>query len=68
VTNSSGFTTNSLLFDGTSWKTEKNMHTDTIRTEYRNRFNKAKGFHKNDLKASTGRMIKKMMVYDVEDL
>jgi len=35
----SGFQNNAQLFDETSWKTEKNTHTDIIRTEYRNRYN-----------------------------
>jgi hypothetical protein len=35
----SGFQANAQLFDETSWKTESNLHTDIIRTEYRNRYN-----------------------------
>ena len=34
--NSSGFTMNSTLFDGTTWSTEKNLHGDMYRTAYRN--------------------------------
>jgi hypothetical protein len=52
----SGFQANSQLFDETSWKTEKNTHTDIIRTEYRNRYNQAKPFHKSLLINSSGRM------------
>ena len=37
--NSSGFTMNSTLFDGTGWQPEKNLHTDQMRTIYRNQFN-----------------------------
>jgi hypothetical protein len=33
----SGYIGNSTLFDGTGWVTEKNLHTDMMRTEYRNR-------------------------------
>ena len=46
----SGFATAMNFFDGSTWKTEKNLHTDMIRTEYRNRFNKAKPFHKVHLR------------------
>jgi hypothetical protein len=35
----SGFYTAMNFFDGTTWRTEKNLHTDQVRTEYRNRFN-----------------------------
>lgn len=41
----SGFGQAMLQFDGTTWLPEKNLHTDIIRTEYRNRFNKSKSFH-----------------------
>lgn len=32
----SGFATAMTLFDGTTWVPEKNLHTDMIRTVYRN--------------------------------
>ena len=35
----SGFGTAMNFFDGSTWRTEKNLHTDMVRTEYRNRFN-----------------------------
>jgi hypothetical protein len=57
---------NSTLFDGTSWETEKNLHGDQFRTEYRNRFNQDKPFHKKVLNASPGKLKKKEMVYDRE--
>jgi hypothetical protein len=34
--NSSGFRANSNLFDGTGWLPEKNLHSDMLRTIYRN--------------------------------
>jgi hypothetical protein len=46
----SGFATAMTFFDGTTWVPEKNLHTDMIRTEYRNRFNKDKPFHKVELR------------------
>lgn len=52
----SGFQANSQLFDETSWRTEANTHTDIIRTEYRNRYNQAKPFHKEALVNSHGRI------------
>ena len=35
----SGFVTAMTFFDGSTWKPEKNLHTDQVRTEYKNRFN-----------------------------
>ena len=62
---SSGFQNNAQLFDGTSWVPEKNLHTDIIRTEYRNRFNQKKPFHKACLMSNLGKMQKKSLVYDM---
>ena len=66
-TKASGYIGNSTLFDGTGWVTEKNMHTDMYRTEYRNRFNQEKPFHKTALRVSTGRLPRRPLVYDKED-
>lgn len=63
----SGYIGNSTLFDGTGWETEKNLHTDMYRTEYRNRFNPSKKFHKDTLRVSTGRLPRKPLVYDKPD-
>lgn len=57
---------NSTLFDGTGWVPEKNMHTDQMRTEYRNRFNPEKKFHKEKVPVSSGMLRRKSMVYDKE--
>ena len=38
-TKAGGYQANAQLWDETSWATEKNLHTDQLRTEYRNRFN-----------------------------
>jgi len=46
----SGFCTAMTFFDGTTWVPDKNLHTDMIRTEYRNRFNQPKPFHKISLR------------------
>jgi hypothetical protein len=63
----SGYIGNSTLFDGTGWETEKNMHTDMFRTEYRNRFNQAKPFHKDTIRVNAGRLPRKPICYDKED-
>lgn len=63
----SGFQANAQLFDETSWATEKNVHTDQYRTEYRNRFNQPKPFHKRALVESNGRLRQKGLVYDNKD-
>lgn len=63
----SGYIGNSTLFDGTGWETEKNMHTDMFRTEYRNRFNQAKPFHKDTVRINAGRLPRKPLVYDKAD-
>ncbi len=55
------------FFDGTTWVPEKNMHSDMVRTEYRNRFNKPKPFHKLQLRYSMYMVPKKTLVYDKED-
>jgi len=47
--------------------TEKNMHTDMLRTEYRNRYNQDKPFHKTALRVNTGRLPRKPLVYDKAD-
>ena len=63
----SGYTMNSQLWDGTTWQTEKNCHTDTMRTSYRNNFNQPKPFHKADIRNSDGRMKARSLVYDFND-
>jgi hypothetical protein len=69
ATKASGFQNNSQLFDETTWKTERNLHTDINRTEYRNRYNVLKPFHKPNLLNSHGRMKPKerFRVYDNTD-
>ena len=66
-TKASGFVQNSTLFDGTGWETDKHLHTDQIRTSYRNVFCKPKPFHKATLKVNTGRIPKKTVVFDKKD-
>jgi hypothetical protein len=55
------------LCDGKTWVPEKNLHTDIVRTEYRNRFNIAKNFHKEMLKTSSHLLPRRVLVYDVEE-
>lgn len=62
-----GYESNRQLWDGTTWRTEKNQHTDQFRTSYRNEFNKPKPFHLNKLKDTTGRLRKMFKVYDLND-
>jgi len=61
----SGYGSNRQEWDGTTWKTEKNLHTDMYRTSYRNGFNQPKPFHKPALKMTDGRLLKKEQVFDV---
>ena len=65
-TKASGFQNNAQLFDETTWKTEKNLHADITRTEYRNRYNQEKPFHKPCLLNSHGRkkVPERFRVYD----
>ena len=62
----SGFATAMNFFDGSTWRTEKNLHTDMVRTEYRNRFNPPKPFHKVHLRHASFQVPKKVLVYDKE--
>ena len=61
----SGYESNRQLWDGTTWKTEGNLHTDQYRTSYRNGFNQPKPFHKPELKMTDGRLRKKEQIFDV---
>ena len=63
----SGYESNRQLWDGTKWKTEKNLHSDMYRTAYRNNFNQAKPFHKPELKVTDGRLRRKEQVFDTTD-
>jgi hypothetical protein len=57
--NSSGFSQNSMICDGKLFVTEKNMHTDIVRTQYRNQFNTEKNFHKTELRFNIGKLKKR---------
>ena len=63
----SGFAQSLLQCDGKTWVPEKNSHTDQLRTEYRNRFNYVKNFHKSTLRESIYLLPRKALVYDKED-
>lgn len=60
----SGFVTALTTFDGTTWVPEKNSHTDIVRTEYRNRFNQPKPFHKAALRQSLAVLPRRVLIYD----
>ena len=63
----SGYESNRQCWDGTTWKTEKNLHTDQMRTSYRNGFNQPKPFHKPALKMTYGQIRKREQVFDTSD-
>lgn len=63
----SGYTMNRQHWDGSGWGTEKNQHTDQMRTTYTMGFNQPKPFHKTELKTTDGRFKHKQSVFDVKD-
>lgn len=63
----SGYGSNRQEWDGSTWKTEKNLHTDMFRTSYRQTMNQPKPFHKPELKGTNGRLKRKEQVFDVSD-
>lgn len=54
----SGYATNASLCDGKTWTTEKNLHSELVRSLYDTEFNKPKPFHKVTLKSNDGRLKK----------
>lgn len=62
----SGYVQAMTLCDGKTWVPEKNLHSDMLRTEYRNRYNQPKPFHKVTLRASLSTLPRKKLVYDNE--
>lgn len=60
----SGFVMNATLFDGTGWVTHKSLHSDMVRSEYRNRFNREITFHNICAPLNSGILKKKEVVYD----
>ena len=66
-TKASGFVQNSTVFDGTGWAPDAHLHTDQIRTSYRNAFCKPKPFHKVELKTSPDKLRRKQQVFDKKD-
>ena len=65
--NSSGFFQNSMICDGKLFVTEKNLHTDIVRTAYRNQFNQDKPFHKTETRFNIGKLRRRELVYDAKD-
>ena len=63
----SGYTMNRQHWDGSGWGTERNQHTDQIRTTYRLGYNQAKPFHKTELRNNNGRFNHKQIVFDTKD-
>merc|ERR1711957_287045 len=60
----SGFASNRQTGDSTGWVTEKNMHSDMVRSTYRESNRIPKTFHKATLIGNTGRLPRKEKVYD----
>lgn len=65
--NSSGFFQNSMICDTKLFVTEKNLHTDIVRTAYRNQFNQDKPFHKMENRVTLGKLKRRELVYDHND-
>ena len=63
----SGYQSNRQLWDSTGWINEKNLHSDQMRTSYRNNFNQDKPFHKAELRITDGRLKRKEIFYDGGD-
>jgi hypothetical protein len=53
-----------MICDGKLFVTEKNLHSDMIRTAYRNQFNTDKPFHKTESKFNIGKLKRRELVYD----
>lgn len=65
-TATSGFVASLTLCDGKTWVPLPNLNSDMTRTEYRNKFNQTKPFHKVSLKESMYILPRKVLVYDKE--
>jgi hypothetical protein len=63
----SGYSSNRQTQDSTGWVTEKNLHSDMVRTMYRESNRVPKTFHKATLIGNSGRLPVKEKVYDVRD-
>jgi len=63
----SGYSANRQHWDGTYWRTEKNAHTDQVRTLYRLKFDQPKPFHKPQLRNNDGRLKVPQAVWDTSD-
>ena len=63
----SGYSSNRQHWDGTSWATEKNQHTDQVRTLYRLGYNQPKPFHQASLRNNDGRLKTRAAIYDTVD-
>jgi hypothetical protein len=63
----SGYAACRQLWDSTYWRTEKNTHTDQVRTLYRMKFDQPKPFHKPALINNDGRLHNPEQVWDKAD-
>lgn len=63
----SGYAACRQHWDGTFWRTEKNTHTDQVRTLYRLKFDQPKPFHKPELRNNDGRLKVPQQVWDTSD-
>lgn len=58
----SGYVVNSTLNDGSGWLAR--VRDGGVGTEYRMKFNPRKSFHKDSIPTTTGRLIRKKLVYE----
>jgi hypothetical protein len=63
----SGYSSNRQHWDGTGWQTEKNIHSDMVRTLYRMEYDKPKPFQKDSLRNNDGRLKQQQRTYDLND-
>ena len=63
----SGYSANRQHWDGTTWRTEKNTHTDQVRTLYRMKFDQPKPFQKPELRNNDGRLKLTQKIWDTAD-
>jgi len=63
----SGYSSNRQHWDGTYWRTEKNTHTDQLRTQYRMQFDQPKPFHKPASINNNARLTVPPRIYDTVD-
>ena len=63
VLRDSGYTNNHIVCNEKGWTTDKQLHSDQKRTEYRIQYNTKKDIHYKGPMISTGKLKKKEKVY-----